>query len=456
MLACLAPEIFQNLPWFARKLVGPAAAFLIVLSFVLGESAGFPFPLAVLPVMATIGIIYSILDHPEGLVARALGLKPAVVCGRCSYSLYLWHWPIMVLLRWTVGLDGVGAQVAALILTFVAAVASYNLVEQPFRHNLKTGPRSRVVVLVCALTIVAAAAAWVESRVGRHLTLSVTGRHSDWYAEAKPIPTSSASGCAVDMDRSQFLGAIVTHWKPKGCAAKDPGRLIVLGDSHALAIAPTLARLASELGVEVIDYSKTYCGFLTLQRALSATSECAAYGAGVEQKLSAFLRPGDVVILESLRMPRFMDQDGTMSANSVSTLAQKSAATNEAVAILKRMTAHGAKVIFPLPLPVLPSPPFRCSDWFNRNNPVCQGGLSIEKVAVDALRSPVKEQIKAIAAAVPGVTVWDPLPIVCPGAACAASLNGRPVFFDGDHLSGYGNQVIYPAVRRIVQRQSKQ
>lgn len=45
-----------------------------------------------------------------------------------------------------------------------------------------------------------------------------------------------------------------------------------------------------------------------------------------------------------------------------------------------------------------------------------------------------------------GVTLFDPLPSLCPeGPTCEGFRNGRPLFFDGDHLSAYGNQVVYPA-----------
>ena len=41
-----------------------------------------------------------------------------------------------------------------------------------------------------------------------------------------------------------------------------------------------------------------------------------------------------------------------------------------------------------------------------------------------------------------GVHVWDPFPILCPGATCSAFRGATPVFFDGDHLSGYGGRLL--------------
>lgn len=44
----------------------------------------------------------------------------------------------------------------------------------------------------------------------------------------------------------------------------------------------------------------------------------------------------------------------------------------------------------------------------------------------------------------PHASVWDPLPSLCDATSCAAMRNGRPLFFDADHLSGYGNRVLLP------------
>ena len=55
---------------------------------------------------------------------------------------------------------------------------------------------------------------------------------------------------------------------------------------------------------------------------------------------------------------------------------------------------------------------------------------------------PVMDRMHTLAASVQGVGIWDPLPALCPGPVCSAFDNGRPLFFDMHHLSGYGNQVL--------------
>ena len=50
----------------------------------------------------------------------------------------------------------------------------------------------------------------------------------------------------------------------------------------------------------------------------------------------------------------------------------------------------------------------------------------------------------------PAVEIWDPLPLLCDDTVCSAMRGGRPLFFDGDHLSPYGNLRLLPALRAAL------
>ena len=57
----------------------------------------------------------------------------AAYVGRLSYPLYLWHWPVLVLCKWTVGLNDALVRLKALGFTLALAMATYHLLEAPFR-----------------------------------------------------------------------------------------------------------------------------------------------------------------------------------------------------------------------------------------------------------------------------------------------------------------------------------
>src|ERR1700732_2614804 len=84
----------------------------------------------------------------------------------------------------------------------------------------------------------------------------------------------------------------------------------------------------------------------------------------------------------------------------------------EAAGTLKFLGARGLRVVFEAPKPIFPSPPFRCSDWFNRHNPVCAAGLSMPRAVMLAYRQPVLQAMQSLEGNF--VSIWDPFDTLCP------------------------------------------
>ena len=59
-------------------------------------------------------------------------------------------------------------------------------------------------------------------------------------------------------------------------------------------------------------------------------------------------------------------------------------------------------------------------------------------------RSAAMRSIREVREQYPNVQVWDPFWVLCTGTTCAAFEGDKPLFFDNDHLSSYGNQKLYP------------
>ena len=50
------------------------------------------------------------------------------------------------------------------------------------------------------------------------------------------------------------------------------------------------------------------------------------------------------------------------------------------------------------------------------------------------------------------IQVLDPIPYLCDNRRCIAQLEGRPIYYDGDHLSEYGNKLLTPMFKLVVEQ----
>ena len=94
----------------------------------------FPGIASSIPCIATAGIIYA--GFHNNAVSQFLSLKPIVFIGRISYSLYLWHWPILAFARYLRIKDSSNeVLLIVVILTVILSLLSYYFIEQPLRHR---------------------------------------------------------------------------------------------------------------------------------------------------------------------------------------------------------------------------------------------------------------------------------------------------------------------------------
>ena len=112
-------------------------ALIVISLVVINPQTPFPGLIALLPTTAAaLLIVAGINAEQKTVVATVLAARPMQFFGRVSYSLYLWHWPIIIFAAALVplsALDG-GLRIAVLFaLSVTAGWASYRLIEQPFR-----------------------------------------------------------------------------------------------------------------------------------------------------------------------------------------------------------------------------------------------------------------------------------------------------------------------------------
>jgi peptidoglycan/LPS O-acetylase OafA/YrhL len=214
----------RKLPESLVKPALPIGLGLILLAMMFAGREGVPFPWAVPAVLGAWLVLASVSSGTAASdpIARALRSGIMVWTGKLSYSLYLWHWPVYSLFRWTVGLEGLMGLVAV-AMTVIIATLSFFWVEQPFRVAswLKAHAKAWVVVGGLASVLLtsgvggeAAATAALTgsppSRLQTMRTISPTGRRTG--SDGRPIGRLAAMNC-----KAGFNSPTLTRPMSIGC-----------------------------------------------------------------------------------------------------------------------------------------------------------------------------------------------------------------------------------------------
>lgn len=187
------------------------AAGLIALAFALPKITGhFPGLAGLLP---TVGAALIILLNANNRLTQLLSNKTLVWVGALSYSLYLWHWPVLAFMRYYTGAEILTWQysLAFAALTLALATASYYWIETPLR--LKRSKKQMIGYVSLAALIVLTAVSM--KKINAHYTPEPLPVEYTRYADPKTI-------C-----HGQIVGDCL-----KGDLTSNK-EVLVLGDSHA-------------------------------------------------------------------------------------------------------------------------------------------------------------------------------------------------------------------------------
>ena len=437
---------------------------LVLYGLVASHPQSYAFPGAVPTVLGTLGLLGWLHSaSPAQPLVRLLTWHPVLWVGRISYSLYLWHWPVYVLLRWTLGLDGPVLRTAALLLSFLLATLSWRFVEMPLRHwsRLSHAPRGVVIAtgLVCVLSG-AWLANWIAEQQHRLSISTVVRNGADWYPHGADTD-ALAPGCHVQTRQEALQHGHFLLYERHGCDPTSDGapRVFAIGDSHALGYMPLFKAYVLRTGAPVFLYVNGGCPFVSLQLERESSPHCQQNMEAALTDLQTRLVAGDVLLLASLRLHRFSDQwvrfdekqaqEAMLSAQAAQV---RLPAQEAAVAVLAPLASRGVRVVFEGPKPLFRAPTYRCAETYNQGSALCQPGLSVERSLLEQYRAPVLDAFKNMVQRLPNAAVWDPFYVLCPVQQqwCEPFSEGRPLFFDGDHLSNLGNARLLPSFMRAM------
>jgi peptidoglycan/LPS O-acetylase OafA/YrhL len=192
--------------------------------------------------ISTIGLIALTVHHPGHPLARLLATGPARYVGLISYGLYLYHYPIFVMIDGRrVGLTGYGLLAVRLAATFAVAVASFHLVERPIRNGRLRGRPfpSRSLLFAAPVGATAAATGIVLATVLPSSSLSST-------------PTTASAATRANL-------SALPATPPAGLTGVHQVRVMLVGDSMALTLGVGLTQDAGAWGAQIINRGAIGC-----------------------------------------------------------------------------------------------------------------------------------------------------------------------------------------------------
>lgn len=231
-------------PGAATQVMSLAGLTLIAVPmFMLNTKSPFP-GLTALPSVLGSAIVMAV---PSSWInQRLLTLPPLVFVGRISYSLYLWHWPLLAYLRVIYGDElRPTASCLAIALAFAGATLSYYFIEQPFRRSTQEPvPLLTRYAVVGAFFLAVCAIVWLSHGVPRRYPLLAE------IDRAALLP--STDPCLVGHDKLPV--------SPSCYGTSDQRPSVALwGDSHSAALAPALLSIANAQNYDFVQFGKRSC-----------------------------------------------------------------------------------------------------------------------------------------------------------------------------------------------------
>ncbi|MER9255079.1 acyltransferase [Mesorhizobium sp. M0598] len=325
-------------------------ALIVASLFIIDSDTPFPGLSALGPCIGAALLIAAGIRH-QTAVSRALSVSPAAFVGLISYSLYLWHWPLLVFLGIYKNRNlFVSERVSIVVAALLISTLSWRFVERPFRQKQETAiwswavPAASAMVIACCLSLLIIKGQGFPNR-GPAMAPSVAAMMAERATfQASPCLMRRAlipAGSKCILGSEDTLSPTIVLW----------------GDSHAAHLASSLDEAGKAIGVRVRQITKAGCAPLPELQMLPSSpmrADCPAFNSAA---LKAILDDPNVsVVILAARWNTYsrsdrslLSRDGTWPSPEVSRANFSSSIRSTA----DRLGARGIKtaVVGPAPEP---------------------------------------------------------------------------------------------------------
>lgn len=440
-----SPRLSRTPRWLLTVLSATGFAMIAISFLVLTESMPFPGWIALVPVAGTALVILVSTQRRERLFHRMADLRVVHFLGDTSYSVYLWHWPIIILFPYVVGAPpGTAAKVGLLVLAVLLAAATRRLIERPFIETKRLGRAAPIVVLIgcLALTVVPSgitlAANQAQLSAARDSVDKLLG--SACFAAAASLsdcpvshtvkpeygPTFATADSDSSYDACMVSDPNTTEVKTCTFGPKDAKFDVALvGDSHAGELMPPLIDLAEHNGWRVTTMLRGLCPVMdrsNVETADSPPDACATWSDAVQKRVAE--GPFQAVVTSGFMA---VQTDAYVSQGRDPNLLVKSLTST-----WKAWADSGKRVI------AVASTPRTGPEGLGRNVPDCvaQSPTVVDPCTLErALAVPRDPTTVAASQMHDAVDLVDLTPVFCDVTTCHTVVGGLVAYRDESHLT---------------------
>ena len=444
-VAIVAPRLDRMPRGLAIALAWTGLAMVLVSARIYTADMTWPGHYALLPTVgAGLLIAGGVAAGSHGPVA-ILGNRFMLFIGYLTYSLYLWHWPLLIVAREHFGGISVPVGLAIMVITIVPAWLTFHLVENPLRSSqfitrhrgvaLSLGVNATLVGVAAGLVLIVAlsnsvstlppgsaqgAAALSSSPThdpaGRPVAQVSGGITPDPLHATKDVPELYAEGCQVAVESSE----------PTTCAygsAEASTTIAVVGDSKAAQWVPAFQVLARQNDWRVVTYTKSACQFATVETSLDGDvyRTCRAWTDNVLDRLTGSDKPDVVVTAGQRDMGVVGGEDGDLELS-------EDAMRSAMIDTWTRIEDAGVRVVVLADTPQTGSDVYACVAEHTDDLTACTYDRDH---GVDASGAPV-QGAAAQEAGVPFVNLTD---FICPASKCPPVIGNVLIYRQGSHLT---------------------
>ena len=350
-----------------------------------------------------------------GLVGAWLRSRPMVFVGLISYSLYLWHWPLLAIDRATrIGPSPLSVRVMLVGCAVVLAWLSYRFVEKPFR---RPDPKASNRKLVATGLIASMSLALCVSTLGN--SLNQTHRLT--------VAKTLAERTSEDMPANSFhchypgLESLSVFPKPNcNSVTSKPVRVVIWGDSHALAWQAFAWTLAQHNGVAAIDYTRDSCPPVLGYMIPARTSKPGELCKGFNELVIAQIKDVDTLILAASWLNYFGSDNDPQIGLAFKTKLE---------ATMRRALPHVKRIIILGPTPHLRDSGVRCMEQSNL------AACAIDRRTFNAQADTARKGLMSLATISEKIQYVETANFFCTTASCPVLKDGYGLYWDDNHVS---------------------